>query len=287
MARSASTQRRPAARRPGSPSPRRRPKRGRGLASARGPLLSLDLKRELIGVSAIGIGLILAAVLLLPGSGALARPMHDALYAVLGAGAWLAVAALIVTGARVCVSHEWRAGEAAAAGSVLGVLALLGLTGLIAPGSAGDVGRWLGPGIARGLGNAGAGAALIAVAAFGLVMAMDLRVVPIVRAAAAWLGRMRDVDSAAPVATPPSRQGRFAGRDPVAELPGVAMPLPFETPVSGTTPPEAYFPDLDRPPVVPHEEPEHGAADVDAVIFPREFEGVATPGPLGPVPELT
>src|ERR1700736_3185870 len=193
MARSASTRRRPAARRPAAGT--RRPSgRGRVSRTSRSPLLSNELKRELIGVAAIGLALIIAAILILPGTGSVARPVHDAFYAVLGAGAWLVVAGLAVTGVRLTASSAWRAGEAAAGGSLLAVLALLGLIGLMSPGSAGAVGRWLGPGIARGLGNAGAGATLIVLAVIGVVMAMDLRTWPIVQAAAAWLGRMREDD---------------------------------------------------------------------------------------------
>src|SRR5690349_12737173 len=130
MARSASTNRRPAARRPAR-TPRFPSGRGR---AARTPPLSAPLERLLTGVAANCLGGLVAAGPALPGGGSVARPVHDAFYTVLGAGAWLAVAALILTGIRLCASRHWRAGEAAAAGSVLAVLALLGLTGLLAPG---------------------------------------------------------------------------------------------------------------------------------------------------------
>jgi len=94
------------------------------------------------------------------------------------------VVGLAVTGGRLCLSHEWRTGEIAAAGCVIAVFALLGLAGLAAPESAGTVGRWLGPGIANGLGRAGSAALLVALVAVGLVLATDIRTGPIVRALA-------------------------------------------------------------------------------------------------------
>jgi S-DNA-T family DNA segregation ATPase FtsK/SpoIIIE len=288
MARSASTRRRPAARRPAA-STKRRTGRARVSRTPRSALLSNELKRELIGVAAIGLALIVAAILILPGTGSVARPVHDAFYAVLGAGAWLVVAGLAVTGVRLTASSAWRAGEAAAAGSLLAVLALLGLIGLMSPGSAGAVGRWLGPGVARGLGNAGAGATLIVLAVIGVVMSMDLRTWPIVQASAAWLGRMREDDDEE-VATRRADQRAFvapaAPPEAVAELPGVPMRLPFEAPQSGLLPPDAFFPDHERPPLVAPPEPVP-PPEVEEGIFPREFEGVVTPPQgLGPVPEL-
>ena len=56
---------------------------------------------------------------------------------------------LVFTGLRLCLSPEWRAGTRAATGSTVAVLAILGLAGSAAPGTAGAIGRWLGPGIAR------------------------------------------------------------------------------------------------------------------------------------------
>ncbi len=276
MARSASSRRPPARRRPASRG-RATTARGRASKAPRAPLLSLDLQRELIGVGAIGLGLVVGAVLLLPGTGSVARPVHDALYAFFGVGAWLAVGGLVVTGIRLCASHAWRAGEVAAAGCVLTVLAVLGLVGLAAPGSAGDLGRWLGPGIARGLGGAGAAAALVVVAVLGLVLATDLRTGPLVAAAAGWLHRMRE--SPAPETRRPQRFTATGGG--VAELAGTPVPLPFQAPLDSQAP-DAFFPDLDTPPVAPKE-----PADGEDAGFHREFEGIPAPPPLGPVPEVT
>lgn len=284
MARSATTRRKPAARRrvPATSGRIARSRRGK---RSRAPLLSVDLKRELSGVGAIGLALIIAAVLAVPGGGAIAGPVHDAFFAALGFGAWLAVLGLATTGARLCLSSEWRAGEVAAAGSMLGVVAALGLAGLVAPGSAGTVGRWLGPGIATWLGRAGAGALLIALIAVALILATDLRVAPIVRGLAAWLAAAREErrrDARATRADDPPRRGQ------IAELAGVPVPLPFETFGRAETQVPVVFPSPVPPPALPPpaEEPLPTPEDPG---FSREFEGTvepATPKELGPVPEV-
>ncbi|MFN2582972.1 MAG: hypothetical protein ABR498_09565, partial [Candidatus Dormibacteria bacterium] len=163
MAHSAPARRRPRSRRP-VPAKRGRISTGRRTARSpqRAPLLTPALRREISGVAAIGAGIILAAVLLLPGGGVVAGPLHDWVFGVLGVGAWLAVVGLVVTGGRLCLSSAWRAGTVAAVGSGLAVLALLGIVGLTAPASAGAVGRWVGPGIGGWLGRAGAAALLLA-----------------------------------------------------------------------------------------------------------------------------
>jgi S-DNA-T family DNA segregation ATPase FtsK/SpoIIIE len=290
MARTATKRRppsRPAAR------PRSRPKPAHVV---RAPLFSAELKRELIGVAAVGVALILAAVLFLPGTGTVARPVHDALYAVLGAGAWLGVLALGVTGVRLCASHEWRAGEIAAAGSIACALGVLGLIGLVSPGSAGDVGRWLGPGIAQAMGHAGAGAFLIALSVFGLVMATDLRMRPIAHAVRGWMRRPERQHEEGQVGGARFNETRVD--DPVAELPGVPLRKPFEPPNVDHLPPEAFSPHTNDPvrdqldrgsPQTGQFAPDDAGAD-DALDppFPRQFEGVITPPKeLGPVPELS
>src|SRR6202049_3866894 len=69
MARSAPT--RPSRKRAAARRPAPRP-RSRASTRSRGPLLHRDLRRELTGIAAIGAGVILAGVLLLPGGGAVA-----------------------------------------------------------------------------------------------------------------------------------------------------------------------------------------------------------------------
>ena len=230
----------------------------------------------------VGAGLVLAAVLAVPGAGAIAAPVHDTLYRVLGAGAWTAVLALIVVGIRLCASHEWRAGGVAAVGSAMAVLALLGLAGLLAPGSAGAAGRWVGPGLAQWLGRAGAGAVLVVGTVAGLVLAIDLRTARLVTVAAAALARART----APASGKPSVRRRFPAAERTAELSGVPVP-PFTPPDGGV--PDAFFPEshpgLDLPPEPGVEEAE---PEIDpSPLFPREFEGVPEPPSLGPVPEVT
>src|SRR5205807_6974570 len=117
----------------------------------------------------------------------------------------------------------WRAGEVAAAGSVLGVVAALGLAGLAAPDSAGTLGRWLGPGIATWLGRAGSAALLVALVVVALVLAADMRIGPIMRGLAARLAAAREEhrDLSRPDRPPaPAPRERH-----VAELAGVPVPL--------------------------------------------------------------
>src|ERR1700680_1698635 len=154
MARSAPT--RPTRKRTPSRRPASRP-RSRASAASRSPLLHRDLRRELTGIGAIGAGVILAAVLILPGGGAIAGPVHDGLFGAFGAGAWIGVAGLLLTGARLCMTPEWRAGTLAALGSAVAMVALLGLIGMIGPANAGALGRSIGSGGGRGVGGAGGG----------------------------------------------------------------------------------------------------------------------------------
>ena len=62
----------------------------------------------------VGVGAVLAVLLLMPGGGSLAGPVHDAFFTALGIGAWLVAAGLVVTGARLLQGHEWRGGAVAA-----------------------------------------------------------------------------------------------------------------------------------------------------------------------------
>ena len=75
----------------------RRPRGPRKVAAPRTPLLTPDQRRELCGVGGIGAGVVLAAVLALPGGGSVAAPVHDALLSWLGVGAWLIAAAPLVS----------------------------------------------------------------------------------------------------------------------------------------------------------------------------------------------
>ncbi len=239
------------------------------------------------------MGVLVAAVLILPGGGSVAGPMHDWLYGALGVGAWLAVAALVVTGVRLTASSEWRAGGVAATGSVLAGLTLLGLIGLASPDSAGALGRFVGPGLAGWLGRAGAAALLLAAAVIGAVLATELRVGPLLHTVAEWFQARQEeradarlleevrFQSLPPPAKIDAAAPRALAAPPVAELAGVPL-LRGQSPKTEPLSSRVAFPPptpIEEPPV--HDEPE-------IAPFSREFEGVAEPAPgLGPVPEVT
>jgi FtsK/SpoIIIE family/FtsK alpha domain/Ftsk gamma domain len=279
MARSAPTRptRKRAPSRRATSRPRSRP------SASRAPLLHRDLRRELTGIGAIGAGVILAAVLILPGGGAVAGPVHDGLFGAFGVGAWIGVAGLILTGIRLCMTPEWRAGTLAALGSAVAMVALLGLIGMIGA-DAGGLGRWIGSGVQRVLGGAGAGAALVVVALLGVILATDLRTGAVIRALARWFaaeGEGLRRDRSAP---PDGRARTFLtpSAEPSTELTGVPMVLPFD-------PPKAVAPQLTA--FLDPEEPQATGEDLGEHGFTREFEGVpAVPGdaslPIGPVPEV-
>jgi DNA segregation ATPase FtsK/SpoIIIE, S-DNA-T family len=266
----------------GSRRPASRP-RSRAAARSRGPLLHRDLRRELTGIGAIGAGVILAAILLLPGGGAVAGPVHDALFGAFGVGAWIGVAGLVLTGTRLCLTPEWRAGTLAALGSLVAMIALLGLIGMIGA-NGGDLGRWIGHGVANVLGGAGAAAALVVVTLLGVILATDLRTGVVIRALGRWFAAegdelRRSRSSSAPA--PPARAFPAPLAEVSTELSGVPLTLPFA--VQRTPPPTAFLdPEVAQP--TGEDLGEHG--------FTREFEGVpAIPGAaeaqtIGPVPEV-
>jgi S-DNA-T family DNA segregation ATPase FtsK/SpoIIIE len=282
MARSAPT--RPTRKRTPSRRPASRP-RSRASTSSRTPLLHRDLRRELTGIGAIGAGVILAAVLILPGGGAVAGPVHDGLFGAFGVGAWIGVAGIVLTGARLCMTPEWRAGTLAALGSAIAMVALLGVIGMLG-GDGGALGHSIGSGVEHVLGGAGAGAALIVVAFLGVILATDLRTGTVIRALGRWFaaegeGRRRD----RPATLSGGRARSFPPpiAEPSAELTGLPMALPLEPPRAAASPATAFL-DPEEPQATGEDLGEHG--------FTREFEGVpAVPGaapatPIGPVPEV-
>jgi hypothetical protein len=248
-------------------------------------LLHRDLRRELTGIGLIGAGVILAAVLVLPGGGAVAGPVHDGLFGAFGVGAWIGVAGIILTGARLCMTPEWRAGTLAAIGSAIAMLALLGLIGMLG-GDGGALGQSVGSGVERVLGSAGAGAALIVVAFLGLILATDLRTGTVIRALGRWFaaeGEGLRHDRSATLPGTRARAFPAPGPEHTTELTGTAMTLPFETP-KPPSPPVTSFLDPEEPQATGEDAGEHG--------FTREFEGVpvlagdAQPPAIGPVPEV-
>jgi DNA segregation ATPase FtsK/SpoIIIE-like protein len=232
-------------------------------------MLTPDQRRELSGVGFLGAGAVLAVLLLLPGGGSLAGPVHDGLFRFLGVGAWLMALGLAVTGARLVQGHEWRGGLIAGIGSGLTVLAILGFLGLAAPGSAGWLGNKLGPGVGHRLGGPASGVLMLVGACLGLVLAVDLRLAPI----ASWLREHLAVDEASPRKEPRRR------REAQAELVGTAAPPLFVAPLPPTPVAEAFQGIA---------EPEF--ANVEPLAdegFVREFEGAVAEAPaLGPIPEV-
>ena len=176
--------------------------------------------------------MILAAVLILPDGGAIAGPVHDGLFTAFGIGAWLGVAGLILTGIRLCMTPEWRAGTLAALGSAIAMVAVLGLIGMV-NGNAGALGHWIGTGVERVLGGAGAGAALVVAAFLGLILATDLRTGTVIRAIGRWFaaeGEGLRRSRAATVTGERARSFPAPTPEPSTELAGVPMPLPFDLP---------------------------------------------------------
>ncbi len=237
-------------------------------------MLTPDQRRELSGVALLGLGAVLAVVLLIPGGGSLAGPVHDGLFTVLGLGAWLVAAGFAVTGARLLQGHEWRGGVMAGVGSLVAVLAVLGFLGLAAPGSAGWIGNRLGPGIADRLGGPASAVLMIVGASLGLVLAVDLRVAPL----ATWVRDHLGTDEAFPPAKKERQQRRRS--DSAADVNLMGVPAP-----------PVFMP----PPAAPVELPEAFAAIADPELenvepltdegFVREFEGTSEPA-LGPIPTV-
>ena len=267
MARRAPARSRPATRRRAPTRAARAPRR---VPVRRDPILTPEQRRELSGVGLVGLGVVLAVVLLIPGGGSVAGPVHDRFFIALGAGAWLVAAGLMVTGTRLLQRHEWRGGLLAGIGSGITLLAILGFLGLVAPGSAGWVGNKLGPGVADRLGGPASGVLTLVAAALGLVLAIDLRMAPV----AAWL---REHLAAA---SEPQRKTRADSRFDV-NLRGSAAPV--------FVPPVVPLPPAEVPAEIPFAKIANAElANVEPLAeegFTREFEGTAQPT-LGPIPEV-
>src|ERR1019366_2642767 len=257
---------RPAARRPA-----RRPTNRRRAQPSHQPLLTSDQRRELSGVSLVGLGLLLAVVLALPQGGSLAKPVHDAALGGLGIGAWLGAAALPLIGPRLLGRRQWAGGGLAAAGSVLVVVAALVIFDRVLPGSAGVVGQHLGSGLARWLGGAGAVALMLVVICGGLVLAVDLRIAPGASSLRQWLGTRSEPK--------PARTPRQPAHDRAVSLTGVPAEFPFPPAPAQLSLSDAGYPAPldDLAAAIPAEPlPEFG----------REFEGTVEPPALGAIPEV-
>ncbi len=245
-------------------------------------MLSADQRRELSGLGLLGAGVILAVLLVIPGGGSVAGPVHDDLLRALGVGAWLVAAGLCVTGARLLQRQQWRGGVVAAAGSTVTVVALLGFAGLLASGSAGWVGGRIGPGIGDRLGPPASAALLLVAAALGLVLAVDLRVAAtVVRLRSLAAAASRAARSRAEPAPRSGKAGKRAAPDSGSvELTGSPSPV-FVPPVPPPLPAVAAPDDLGAvaEPAFVNVEP------LSDEGFVREFEGTAEPA-LGAIPEV-
>jgi S-DNA-T family DNA segregation ATPase FtsK/SpoIIIE len=211
--------------------------------------------------------------------------VHDGLFGAFGVGAWIGVAGLILTGARLCMTPEWRAGTLAAIGSAIAMVALLGVIGMIG-GDGGALGHSVGSGVERVLGGAGAGATLIVVAFLGVILATDLRTGTVIRALGRWFaaeGEGLRHDRSATLQGTRARPFPAASPELSKELTGTAMTLPFDTP-RAPVPQVTAFLDPEEPQATGEDAGDHG--------FTREFEGVpvlpgdAPPAVIGPVPEV-
>jgi len=100
-------------------------------------------------------------------------------------------------------------GALAAAGSILVVVAMLGFFGLIFPGSAGTVGRHFSAGLADRLGGAATGALMCVLIFAGLVLAVELRIAPVLAAVRAGWPTRPPTDRPRSLR---SRRGRGGGR---------------------------------------------------------------------------
>jgi DNA segregation ATPase FtsK/SpoIIIE, S-DNA-T family len=232
-------------------------------------------------VGALGVGVILAAILGLPGGGSVAAPVHDALFRSLGVGAWLAAAAPLLAGGRMLQRPGWAGAVQGAAGSLITAVAVLGFLGLVDAGSAGHVGQRLGPGLGQRLGGAAAGTAWLVIACLGLVLAVDLRLGQVAAAARSWWAEARlggpDAGPAAvPQAAPPPEQPAppavpaTPGRRSRTRTTADAVPPPLFLPEAAATP---------HPPLA--EEAASAEAPAPVIPFRREFEGL----PVDPEPD--
>ena len=274
----------PARTAPRRPTSRRPPGRrlGKPARTPRKPLISADQRRELSGIGLVGLGVLLGVVLALPEGGSLARPVHEAMLGSLGIGAWVIAGGLIVTGARLLGQRAWTGGALAAAGSILVVVAMLGFFGLIFSGSAGSIGQHFSAGLADRLGGAATAALMLVLVCAGLVLAIELRIAPLLAAVRGWLANQTSANSATGALKPVKK-----GREPAVSLTGTAAPFGFMPPPAPLEQP--LLPLLPLPPLAaphPGEPPEDEAVPATAETFTREFEGTVEARPLGAIPEV-
>jgi DNA segregation ATPase FtsK/SpoIIIE, S-DNA-T family len=305
--------------RPPAARAKRRPATSRAAANRtpRQPILTPEQRREVGGVVLIGLGVVVAAVLAVPGGGSIAAPVHDHLVDALGAGAWIVATGIVVVGARLLGRKGWSGGLQGALGAGLAAAASLGFLGLIDQGSTGSVGDRIGGGLGDRLGAAAAAVALLAAGCVGLVLAIDLRVGAIVEAGRRRLEEHREAvalaaaraEEEAPVQTPASspprgrREELHLAGTPATNADGAPLgrrqrrppePPPLDViddvlvPVLGLgldagAPLSAVAPVADPTTDTTATESQPGAAPPPVAPFRREFEGLPVE-PGEPVP---
>jgi S-DNA-T family DNA segregation ATPase FtsK/SpoIIIE len=248
-------------------------------------VLSPDQRRELGGVAAIGLGLVIAAVLAVPGGGTIAARVHDWLFTTFGSGAWLAAAGFVVVGVRVLGRRGWTGGLLGGLGSVVTVFASLGFLGLVATGSAGTVGQRIGPGLGARLGDTAATASMLVIACLGLVLAVELRVGRIAAAVAAWWAEQREAQREAQRIARESEPPVQTAAEPTRPIRGRAVrtgEAVHGAPDRAGTPVPALLP-VDAPPLPPLMPVEDLDFDLEALRSAAPEPEAAPPPPLGPV----
>lgn len=151
------------------------------------PFLGPQQRRELSGVAAIGLGLVLLVVVTIPGAGTVAGPLRSWLLGFVGVGSWLFAVGLVILGFRRCREDDERGGGMiSATGVVLSVVATLGVLGFVAAPLAGSVGRQVAALAGNRLGPLAGVVALVTLTCFGLVLAGHLRVSAVLQSIALW-----------------------------------------------------------------------------------------------------
>ncbi|MHB1525605.1 MAG: FtsK/SpoIIIE family DNA translocase [Candidatus Dormibacteria bacterium] len=222
-------------------------------------ILSPSQRRELVGLSALAVGVICLILLAFP-QAPVAHEFARALSAGIGIGGWIVGLSLVVGGIVLLASHE---GERSAGQVLLAVaisaLAAISMAAVVRAGQGGVVGRMIGVHIAS---SVGAPAALVALGAIGLAgLVVGLGLSPARGSAVVARGIRRGLDglfTTRAKASPSPKQLAVAGvgGDPTtfpmarnlslqAELAG-AVPVADQTPAPEVF--ERIFEALDEPP---------------------------------------
>ena len=240
--------------------PRRRPATSRSSRATRkvGPAMSVSAaqRRELVGLSALAIGVICILLLGFP-QAPVAHEFAHALAAGIGIGGWIVGLALVAGGVALLAS---RGGERSAGQVLMAVaisaLSAVSMAAVVSSGQGGLVGRAVGVRIAAWIGAPAALVALGAVGLGGLMVGLGLSPARASAVAASTLRRgvsmlftARERPSSPPKAR--AKIGADSADFPVARNPSlIAEPDPASVADGPPTPPEVFeriFEDLDGP----------------------------------------